>query len=122
MKINKLLIIDDEEQITKLLEKLLTKKGFSVSTAESGNSAVSLLEKSSYDLIICDYTLPDIDFKSLLYKFLSFNNNYKIILTSGFDPESLIEDQDKKYISGFLSKPFRTNSLIDLIEKINLEN
>ncbi len=118
MECNKILFIDDEESILKLIGKMLKRKGFEVETAKEGNEAIKHLNENSYDLIITDYTLPDIEFHNLLHQINLNGKKNKIILTSGYNTESLLSKNDKEQIDGFIAKPFRINQLLDLIEKI----
>ena len=54
----KILIIEDEEILTDLLEKKLTQVGYDVSVAENGAEGISQIEKSAPDLILLDIVMP----------------------------------------------------------------
>ena len=56
----RILVIDDELSMLELLEIILTKEGYQVTCADSGKQAISLLQKDSYDLLLCDIKLGDI--------------------------------------------------------------
>lgn len=56
----KILIIEDEPLILRSLEKLLSRKGHQVETSTSGRRAIDLINKESYERIICDLMLQDI--------------------------------------------------------------
>ena len=56
-----ILIVDDEAAITTALQTLLTQAGYDVAIAHAGSDAVTLSASTSYDLIILDIMLPDID-------------------------------------------------------------
>ncbi|MGD2030676.1 MAG: response regulator, partial [Desulfobacterales bacterium] len=55
-----ILIVDDELSMRELLEVLLTKEGYRVSFADNGRNAISLIEKTNFDLVLCDIRLGDI--------------------------------------------------------------
>lgn len=57
----KILIIDDEPQIRSLLEKILMLEGYDVSSAETATSGLEALKRDSFDIIITDVKLPDIN-------------------------------------------------------------
>lgn len=58
---NKILIVDDDENICELLNLYLKKDGFDTSTAYNGRQAVELAEKYNPDLILLDIMLPELD-------------------------------------------------------------
>lgn len=64
----KMLIIDDEVNIGLLLSKFLTRNGFDVANAITGNSAMDILTTETFDLVLCDYRLDDTDGREILIK------------------------------------------------------
>src|SRR5687767_9519233 len=58
---NKILFVDDEEQIRRLLSSFLTRRGYQVQTAVDGQEALDLLESYTPDLVITDVNMPNID-------------------------------------------------------------
>ena len=58
---NKILFVDDEEQIRRLLSSFLTRRGYQVKTAVDGQEALNLLESYTPDLVITDVNMPNID-------------------------------------------------------------
>ena len=61
----KVLIIEDEEPLRKVVRKYLEKKSFAVDEAEDGKQALSMIHINSYDCILLDLNLPEIDGISL---------------------------------------------------------
>ncbi len=57
----KILVVDDEKDILELIEYNLTKNGYRVKTASSGEEALDLVKENDYDLIILDLMLPGVD-------------------------------------------------------------
>jgi signal transduction histidine kinase len=68
-----ILLVDDDPQIRKLIERLLTNDGYGVQSAANGAVALTLLAQSRFDAIICDVLMPDMDgmaFYEQLYNLL----------------------------------------------------
>ena len=57
----KILVVDDEKDILKMLEKKLTAEGYSVITASNGHDAVTLARTKSPDLIVLDVVMPNME-------------------------------------------------------------
>ena len=55
-----ILVADDELSMRELLEYMLNKEGYKVTCAENGQKAIKLMEKTNFDLLLCDIRLGDI--------------------------------------------------------------
>ena len=66
---DKILIIDDDQDICRLLERFLTKNGFEADSVNAGNDALKLLKSNEYQLVLADYKLPDTTLRSFFNKF-----------------------------------------------------
>ncbi|MCM8831486.1 MAG: response regulator [Candidatus Omnitrophica bacterium] len=116
--IKKILVIDDEENICKLLDTFLGKKGYIVVTARNGKEGLKNAYKHKPDLILLDINMPKIDGFKVLEK---LKNNMKtmsipvIMLTGRGDDESKIKAAGL-YSEYYITKPF---DLEDLATKIN---
>ena len=65
---SRVLIIDDEEKITRILKDAITSEGFDVETSSSAEEALPLIEKGGIDIILCDLRLDGMDGLELLTK------------------------------------------------------
>ena len=63
---NRILIVDDEETITLLLKKVIEKDGYEVDVANSAASAIFLINKKKYHIVLSDILMPDMDGLELL--------------------------------------------------------
>ena len=57
----RVLVIDDEPSVVNGLVRILSRDGYTVETAANGQHALALLAASSYDLLLCDLRMPDLD-------------------------------------------------------------
>jgi len=64
----RVLVVDDEQNSREGLSKILTKEGYSVRTAENGKKALLEAENNSFDLIITDLRMPEMDGIEVLEK------------------------------------------------------
>lgn len=80
----KILIVDDEIDICLLLNKFLSKKGYKVEEAYTGKKALSLIEKNDYNLVICDFRLPDMDGTESIKQIKALKPQIKIVIITGY--------------------------------------
>lgn len=64
----RILVVDDEKDILRALEFILSREGYSVTTAVSGEEAIELLKKEEFDLVLTDLRMPGMDGMEVLEK------------------------------------------------------
>ncbi|MDP6634727.1 MAG: ABC transporter substrate binding protein [Phycisphaerae bacterium] len=108
------LVIDDEETVRKLAEKVLQRIGFTVLTACDGRQGVALYAEHSDEIavVLLDMTMPGLSGTEAFDRIREIRSDAKVILCSGYnqaDAASCFVDQG---LAGFLHKPFRVNELV----------
>lgn len=113
----KLLIVDDEEMIRRLIAKYAVFEGYTVAEAADGMQAVQMCREQEFDLMICDIMMPELDGFSACRKFSKFSNIPIIMLSARG------EEYDK--INGFglgiddyVVKPFSPKELMLRVEAV----
>jgi DNA-binding NtrC family response regulator len=102
----KILIVDDEPDICKALEFLLTREGYDISTANSGESAIAKMDKASFDLIMTDLKMGKVDGMTVIEKAKEINPGTAVIMMTAFASiESAVEAM-KKGATDYILKPF----------------
>ncbi len=100
-----ILIVDDEQLVRKALARYLVKMGYTIETAEDGSVAIAKLESDSYDLVLTDLKMPNLDGRELLTMMSEkFPDIPKIVLT-GFGTNDDIILALKTGAYDFLTKP-----------------
>ncbi len=79
-----LLIVDDEDQVLQTLQEILSKKGYTTFTAESGTEALNIIDGTGIDVVLADLKLPDIDGISLIEKISEKELDAKCIIMTGY--------------------------------------
>ena len=111
-----ILIVEDEDDIRKLMKSFLEKKGFDITLAEDGSSAVEILQNKNFDLLIVDVLLPGEHGLDLI-KMKGHNFITPIILISGiYNEDEIAEMMKDPNVKFFIKKPFDLN---DFYEKVN---
>lgn len=111
----KILIVDDEVSIGLLLSKFLTKDGFEVSNAISGTSAMEMLSKEAFDLILCDYRLNDTDGREILIKVKEKYPSTIVIIITGYSDVKLAVELIKLGAYDYITKPLYPDEILATI-------
>ena len=115
----KILICEDNKLAMNTLSFILEKEGLKSDTAEDGNIALTLLQKTVYDLILVDIHLPFHSGLELI-KYLRSDLKMKtpvLVLTAFSDPQMQLQAGELG-ISGYIVKPFNPSDLIQHIRSI----
>ena len=109
---NRILIIEDEMELSGLLKRFLIKRHYEVSCAETLTKALLLLKSHSYDTIILDNNLPDGQGVDFIPTINSIQNKPKIIAMSAL---GIGEEALKAGASFYIEKPISMGSIYQLL-------
>jgi len=113
-----ILLIEDNDRISEFIVKGLKDNGFSVVLARNGIEARHLIGQKSWDIIILDIMLPDIDGMEILQYVRYKKINTPILVTSALsDPEDKVKALDYG-ADDYLSKPFHFKELVARIKAL----
>lgn len=118
--IKNLLVVEDEQVISNICDRVLTKEGFNVVLATNGNMAIELLNKHQFDLCLLDIRLPGIDgFELYRYICRNFpNRSFKVIFMTGDALTPNILEFVNNSGCQLLEKPFTTDELITAVKNV----
>ncbi|MCX8085006.1 MAG: PAS domain S-box protein, partial [Calditerrivibrio sp.] len=110
-----ILLVDDDETLLHSIESSIKNRGANVFSAHDYWAAVDIISKNDIDVAVIDYKLGE-ETGLDLYKFIKETYpKIKVILISGYPKDEIKKDPDFNRRFFFLSKPFDTNKLINLI-------
>ncbi len=116
----RILVIDDDPDLLILLEKMLRRIGLSPTTTDTGSSGLALLQEQTFDLLILDLMLPDIDGFDILRQ-LRANSHYDampvLILSALADPDTISKGLALG-ADGYLTKPYLPNTLTSRVKDL----
>lgn len=113
----RILIVDDEVNIGLLLSKFLTRNGFEVNTATTGNTAMDCLSKEAFDLVLCDYRLDDTDGREMLIKIKESYPKTGVIIITGYSDIKLAVELIKLGAHDYITKPLYPDEILTTINK-----
>jgi len=116
MKPLHILVIDDEYVICKACRMILSEKGHVIELRTNAEAGLNALEKESYDLLLLDMKLPDMDGMEVLKKICKENPRVGIIVMTGYATMRNAVEAMKLGAVDYLSKPFTDDELIAAVE------
>ncbi len=115
--LRKVLIIDDEEKLRKLLARIIGLEGFEVTQAADCKSAMKKLEKGAFDVILCDVKLPDGNGVDLALQIKDLHPDSEIILLTAYGNISDGVRAIKNGAFDYITKGDDNNKIIPLLSR-----
>ena len=117
----KILVIDDNQEITQPLSKFLTVKDHDCTVSTDGRNGLTLLQKQRFDVVLLDLALPEFsgyDIIDALEKDDKLKENMIIVFTALALKNEEIDELKKRGIYACISKPIKLDLLLKTIEGI----
>lgn len=113
----KILFVDDEAQMLVALSRVFRGKSYDVVTANSAKEALELLKEHSFQVIVSDMRMPEMDGAELLAICLeNYTQSRRILLTGYSDQESTIRAINQGQIHQYISKPWDNQKLREVVD------
>ncbi|HLL95640.1 MAG TPA: sigma-54 dependent transcriptional regulator [Spirosoma sp.] len=112
----KILIIDDNNDICLLLERFLTKQGYKTESVQRGEDGLVLLRKEAYELVICDFKLPDIDGLEMLRRIKVMHPSTAVIIITGYSDVRVAVQTVKHGAFDYVTKPLYPDEILYTIK------
>ena len=112
-----ILVVDDELSMREVLELMLIREGYRVTCAENGRTAIGLLEKDQFDLMLCDIKLGDISGLDVLQASKKSNADTVVILISAYASTETAVEAMNAGAYDYVPKPFDKDELMQTVAK-----
>lgn len=117
----KILIIDDDASVSRTLSLVLGRAGYQVSTATSGRKGLELLDNGSFDLVLTDIIMPELDGIEAIRKIRADHPGLRIIAMSGggqIDKADFLHMAQALGADRAIEKPVRSERLLELVSSV----
>ena len=124
-KIVNILVVDDNDDITGLLNDLLESGGYDVTPVNNGKDALDLILKETFDVILLDVTMPEfsgLDVIKSLKNSGDLEKNKVILFTAASIADQEIQDWIKMGVKDCLRKPFDPGMLFESISNVTIQS
>jgi DNA-binding response OmpR family regulator len=116
----RVLVVDDQEDIREMARLVLTGAGYEVATASSGREALKLVREASFDLMLLDINMPELDGWATL-RLLRADEAHDDLKVAMFSVKSEVRDKVaglKDGVIDYLTKPFGVDELVSRVSRI----
>ena len=113
----RILVIDDDENIRKVVCAILKDKGYNVDTAGSGNEAIIKTRQGHYDLMLVDIRLPDMEGTEILTRINDTVPRIRKIMVTGYPTLQNAVTAVNQGADAYIMKPFDVEKMLATIEE-----
>jgi len=117
----RVLYADDEDSLRMLVKNQLTQEGLSIDTADDGDTAVEMLQKNKYDVILLDIRMPRMSGIDVLRHIKRHNISSRIIMLTAVDDLAVAIEAVKHGANDYITKPFDFDSIVASIHRVIAE-
>lgn len=117
-----ILIVDDNEEIRKVLESFLNKRGYSVRTAVSGEDAITKIRSEKPEIVFLDFRMPGMDGVMALNQIKRLDESIHVVMLTSVQDEYIMDEVRREGACDFLIKPCDLSKLDSLITSILLQS
>lgn len=112
----RILVVDDEDSIRKVLKTILEEKGYRVDTAETGKEAINKSKQGAYNLALIDVRLPDIEGTELLKAMENTTPNMVKVIVTGYPSLQNAITAVNNGADAYILKPFKVEKVLQTID------
>jgi DNA-binding NtrC family response regulator len=113
----RILVVDDDETIRKVLAAILEEEGYAVDMAESGREAINKSGEKSYNLALIDIRLPDMEGIEVLTRIKDTVPKIRKIIITGYPSLQNAVEALNKGADAYIMKPFDMNKVLETISE-----
>jgi two-component system cell cycle sensor histidine kinase/response regulator CckA len=120
----RVLLMDDQPDIRKMVKRMLTHLGYQVEVAGNGQEAIALYQEAvkspeAFDAVILDLTIPGgMGGKEVIQKLREIDPQVKAIVSSGYANEAVMSDYEQYGFRGVVAKPYEIKELSEIVSKV----
>lgn len=113
----RILVVDDEENICEAVKKALERIGYAVETSLDAAQALEKIHRSSFNMVICDIKMPNMDGIALLDRIKEHDPTILVLMITGYASIESAVESIKKGAQEYIPKPFSPDQIRFLVER-----
>ncbi|MBC7873484.1 MAG: sigma-54-dependent Fis family transcriptional regulator [Ferruginibacter sp.] len=113
----RILLIDDDIDMCRLLSHFLQRKGFETDIAHSGAKGLAKFKESVFDVVLCDFRLGDMDGRKVLEEIKAINQDVVVIIITGYSDVKMAVEVMRHGAFDYITKPLIPEEVINVINR-----
>ena len=113
----KIVVIDDEQGVTELLQKVFTMDGYIVRTENYSEKGLELVKNEKPDIVLLDIKMPNIDGIEVLSRIKETEKDVIVIMITGYGSLETAMESMKSGAFDYITKPFDINFIKELVAR-----
>ena len=114
----RILLAEDDQVMREYLTRALERSGYLVTAVDRGTAALPLIQTESFDLLLTDIVMPEMDGIELARRATELDPDLKVMFITGFAAVALNPDSKAPKDAKILSKPFHLRELVEEVGKM----
>jgi len=119
---NQILVIDDDQDLCRVLSNFLKKSNYEVDVAHKAAEGLELLRSNNYDLVLCDYRLPDMTGVEALQKIKVLSPDAAVIIITGYSDVHIAVQTFRYGANDYVTKPLYPDELLVTVKETIQKN
>lgn len=111
----KILVVDDDAVVRRIIIEMLERFGFELVGAEHGQHAIALARQTNFDCVMLDLTMPGLSSEETLLELREISPALRVILMSGYSEQDATARFGTALLDGFIQKPFMPGDLLERV-------
>ena len=114
------LVVEDEDPLRRLVERILVREGYHVTLARHGTDALHIASSldAPIELLITDLVMPELGGREVAEALRVRAPSLPVLFISGYDPDPVMLDSSDQARTAFLAKPFTGGALLDQVRRL----
>lgn len=114
----RLLVVDDDERVRKVMRRILRQAGYEVTDVPSGLDAVEEVQAGArFAAMVVDIFMPDMKGDEVIRRIRALVPNLPVVVCSGYGQEQALADIETGVVQEFIMKPFRNDAFLAAVER-----
>lgn len=114
---NRVLVVDDDEAIRKLIAAILRRRSFHVDTVANGEEALRKLAEQPYQVMLLDLMMPKVDGYTVIDRVYEQKIDIEIVVVTAAGA-SQVKAIDRSRVRAVISKPFDVTQLVEIVSSV----
>lgn len=116
--IEKILVVDDNSFLRTLISKMLSRLGYEVSSADSGENGMRVFLRNPFDMVFSDYEMPGMDGVAFACSIKKFSPRTPVVIMTGAGREAVLS-RESNAVDEVILKPFSLSEIDETIHNLS---